>query len=228
MRRAVIALVAIVMTTVATAQTKMNAKDSAAYAVGTDFARMVQGFDSTLNLNLIVQGLQEAFAGKAILTTEAAGRAIQNFMRLKQDEQQKQTLVQMEKLAVEAAAFLDSVATQPGVSKTSSGLLYKIEKMGGERLPQEGDMVTVHYTLKLPDGTVVDSSYDNGEPLTYPNVKGQMIAGFTEGLQLLGEGGKATLYLPPSLAYGEYGSGEIQPNQALIFEVALLAITPKK
>lgn len=211
------------------AQTKVTTTlDSAAYAVGMDLAQMVRSFDTTLNIELVARGLIDQFNGTSKLNSVAAEQAIQGFLAARQQQQQLSERAKRDALADESAKFLASIEAQQGISKTKSGLLYKIEKLGGERLPQEGDMVTVHYTLKLPDGTVMDSSYDRGEPLTYPNIKGQMIEGFTEGLQLLGEGGKATLYLPPCLAYKEYGSGAIRPNQAIIFEVALLAITPKK
>lgn len=206
----------------------MNAADSAAYAIGMDLAKMVQGFDSTINIEVVGRALNDQFLGKAIFTEEQAERAIQNFVTTKQLAEQSKQKVELDALSAQAVRYMDSIATLEGISKTKSGLCYRIEKMGGERLPQEGDMVTVHYTLKLPDGTIIDSSYDRGEPITYPNVKGQMIDGFTEGIQLLGEGGKATLYLPPSLGYQDSGQGGIKPYQPLIFEVTLLGITPKK
>ncbi len=122
-----------------------------------------------------------------------------------------------------SAAFMATEAADPDVITTASGLEYKVEVMGTGPKPGETDTVTVNYRGTLMDGTVFDSSYDRGQPATFP--LNQVIPGWTEGVQLMPVGSKFIFYLPPELAYGAQGAGGvIPPNAALIFEVELLAI----
>ena len=88
------------------------------------------------------------------------------------------------------------------------------------------DLVKVHYTGKLPDGTVFDSSVERGQPAEFK--LDQVVPGWTEGLQLVKKGGKIELVLPPQLAYGEQGTGPIPPNSTLHFDVEVLDVTPEK
>ncbi|MDE6717318.1 MAG: FKBP-type peptidyl-prolyl cis-trans isomerase [Muribaculaceae bacterium] len=109
---------------------------------------------------------------------------------------------------------------------TDSGLRYMIVKKGEGKSPTAADNVKVHYTGKLPDGTVFDSSVERGEPIVFP-LNG-VIPGWTEGLQLMQEGGKTVFYIPSSLAYGPRGAGgQIGPNQDLVFEVELIEVNPE-
>jgi FKBP-type peptidyl-prolyl cis-trans isomerase len=119
--------------------------------------------------------------------------------------------------------FLKENATKEGVKTTASGLQYKIVKEGAGKSPAATDTVLVHYRGTLLDGTEFDSSYKRNEPISFP--LNRVIPGWTEGLQLLKEGGKAILYIPSKLAYGENGAGGIiGPNETLIFEVELLKV----
>jgi len=120
--------------------------------------------------------------------------------------------------------FLHENASKDGVKTTASGLQYKIVKEGEGKSPKATDTVLVHYRGTLLDGTEFDSSYKRNAPISFP--LNHVIAGWTEGLQLLKEGGKAILYIPSKLAYGESGTpgGPIGPNETLIFEVELLKV----
>ena len=120
--------------------------------------------------------------------------------------------------------FLAENKTKEGVKTTASGLQYKITKEGTGKSPAATDKVLVHYEGKLLDGTVFDSSIKRGEPIAFP--LNRVIPGWTEGLQLVKEGGKAILYSPSALAYGISGTpgGPIGPNETLIFEVELIKI----
>ena len=120
-------------------------------------------------------------------------------------------------------AFRAENAKKAGVQVTASGLQIEITAPGDKRHPKATDTVKVHYTGKLIDGTVFDSSVQRGQPLEFP--LNRVIAGWTEGMQMLGVGGKATLVIPPELGYGESGAGGVIPPQAtLIFDVELLGI----
>ncbi len=107
---------------------------------------------------------------------------------------------------------------------TDSGLQYEYTKLGEGRKPQAGDKVHVHYIGKLTDGTKFDSSRDRGQPFAFTLGRGQVIAGWDEGIALLGEGDQATLTVPPALGYGSQDLGIIPPNSTLIFEVELIEI----
>ncbi|MDE7412564.1 MAG: FKBP-type peptidyl-prolyl cis-trans isomerase [Muribaculaceae bacterium] len=112
------------------------------------------------------------------------------------------------------------------VYTTPSGLRYMVLKNGEGKSPTAADNVKVHYTGTLPDGTVFDSSVERGEPITFP-LNG-VIRGWTEGLQLMKEGGKTVFYIPSALAYGPAGAGgQIGPNQDLVFEVELIEVNPE-
>ena len=109
---------------------------------------------------------------------------------------------------------------------TGSGLQYIVLEPGDGPRPQTGELVSVHYRGTLEDGTEFDNSYTRGEPITFPLGRGMVIAGWEEGIALMQVGEKAKLIIPPNLAYGEQGRGEIPPNATLIFEVELVAIQP--
>ena len=120
--------------------------------------------------------------------------------------------------------FLADNKSKDGVKTTASGLQYKITKEGEGKSPKATDTVLVHYEGKLLDGTVFDSSIKRNEPISFP--LNRVIPGWTEGLQLIKEGGKAILYIPSKLAYGPRGTpgGPIGPDETLIFEVELLKV----
>ncbi len=120
--------------------------------------------------------------------------------------------------------FLEQNAKNDSVIQTESGLQYMVLKEGTGAKPDSTDNVTVHYTGRLIDGTVFDSSEERGEPATFP--LNRVIAGWTEGLQLMREGSEYRLFIPSELAYGAEGApgGQILPNSTLIFDVKLIKV----
>ena len=123
--------------------------------------------------------------------------------------------------------FMEQNAQNDSVVQTKSGMQYIVVKEGNGAKPGPEDTVTVHYTGKLIDGTVFDSSVERGEPATFP--LNQVIPGWTEGLQLMSEGSEYRLFIPSELAYGSKGAGDqILPNSTLIFDVQLIKVTKKK
>ena len=122
-----------------------------------------------------------------------------------------------------ATAFLEENAKRPEIIVLPSGLQYEVLEMGaGAQCPGPASMVTVHYEGRLPDGKVFDSSYKRGQPATFG--VNQVIAGWTEALQLMQAGDKWRLFIPPGLGYGARGAGrDIPPHSALVFDVELIS-----
>lgn len=202
--------------------------DSLSYSFGAQFASDFKTNDIQIDPELFARGLKDGFSGASLaLTQDQIQSVILNF---NQEMRTKQMLKQQEmgKVNKEASEkFLAENAKKPGVKVTPSGLQYIITEEGKGASPKATDTVKVHYKGTLIDGTVFDSSIDRGQPIEFP-LNG-VIPGWTEGLQLMKEGGKATLFIPSSLGYGERGAGgAIGPNQALIFEVQLLEVKPGK
>jgi FKBP-type peptidyl-prolyl cis-trans isomerase FklB len=157
------------------------------------------------------------------ITFEEAMRAIDAAFQQINARQMEQRRLEGEKNRAEGDAFLAKNAEKPGIEVTPSGLQYELLSEGTGEKPGPGDSVLVHYEGYLIDGTVFDSSYEYGEPMTIP--LDVVIAGWSEGLRMTREGGRVRLYIPPDLAYGENGAGGIiGPNEVIIFEVELLAI----
>jgi len=145
----------------------------------------------------------------------------ENFIR---DEMKRMSEKESEGNKAAGEAFLANNKSQAGVITTASGLQYKITQEGTGANPDANDKVTVHYHGTTIDGQVFDSSVERGQPATFG--LNQVIPGWTEGLQLLKPGGKATLYIPQGLAYGARPAGKIQPFSTLIFEVELISVEP--
>jgi peptidylprolyl isomerase/FKBP-type peptidyl-prolyl cis-trans isomerase FklB len=123
-------------------------------------------------------------------------------------------------------AFMTKNASEPGVQTLPSGLQFKVVREGpkdGLR-PKLADEVKVHYEGKLINGTVFDSSYERGQPVSMP-LRG-LIPGWREALQLMRPGDEWVLYVPPALGYGDEQAGEIPPGSALVFRIELLGVLP--
>ncbi len=177
----------------------------------------MQGGDS-LDIDVLNAGLKDAYLGKPlIIDQQKSATIVQQYMT--QAMERKST-----KLRDQSKAFLEENKKLEGVKVTPSGLQYKVLTTGKGKTPLASDSVTVHYTGKLVDGTVFDSSVSNGKPAQF--VVNQIIPGWTEALQLMKEGDKWLLFIPSDLAYGEQGAGgQIPPFATLIFEVELLKVS---
>jgi FKBP-type peptidyl-prolyl cis-trans isomerase FklB len=190
------------------------------YALGYQIGRDVRGVE--IRPEAVVQGLTDGAAGsKAKLSPEEIAALMQ---KLQQDAEAQRAARQVEHLKEASAAgtaYLAENAKKPGVTTTASGLQYKVITPGTGKKPTANDTVTVNYRGTLVDGAEFDSSYSRGRPATFP-LSG-VIAGWTEGVQLMQEGGKSQLVIPPSLAYGD--KGELA-GQVLVFEVELIKVEP--
>lgn len=197
-----------------------NLKDKISYIIGRDMAANFQKQGIEIEAEAFVQGMQEAMAGKPSALSQAEVQ--QAMMALQQSIGQKQQGKGADnKIAGEE--FLAQNKNNEGVKTLPSGLQYQILQPGKGKSPSKTDKVTTHYHGTLIDGTVFDSSYERGQPATFP-VNG-VIAGWTEALQLMQEGAKWRLFIPSDLAYGARGAGsDIGPNSALIFDVELISV----
>jgi FKBP-type peptidyl-prolyl cis-trans isomerase FklB len=209
----------------ATSGSIASQQDSISYSIGMFMAQSLKQQGMTdLNNALLMRGMDDALKGqKTLLTIDQAGDVMNTF-------QQKQYAVRnAEAIKVSAEnkktgnAFLAENKSKPGVMTTASGLQYSIEKEGTGAKPTATDRVKVHYTGRLLDGTVFDSSVERKTPAEFG--VNEVIKGWTEALQLMPVGSKWKLYIPSELAYGDRGAGQdIKPGSTLMFDVELLDI----
>ena len=192
--------------------------DKLSYAWGIAMASQLKGMGvEKLDLNDYCDAVKTVFeGGELAVKPEEAQKLINEYLV---ELQEKAT-----KLAKEAGSkFLEENGKKEGVHTTASGLQYVVEKEGTGKQPKATDNVTVHYTGRLLDGKVFDSSVSRGEPATFP--LNRVIPGWTEGLQLMKEGAKYVFFIPSDLAYGAQGAGrDIPPHSTLIFEVELIKV----
>lgn len=174
-----------------------------------------------LDLAAVMAGMQHWFNEQRALLSDAE---LNPSYQAIQDKQQAAAAALAEKRAELARQFMAANAAREEVSTTASGLQYEVLEAGaGGKSPGPADQVTVHYHGTFVDGTVFDSSVERGEPAEFG--VNQVIAGWTEALQLMSVGDKWRIACPPELAYGEQGAGgSIPPNTALVFEVHLIAV----
>lgn len=202
-----------------------NELDRISYALGLS---MGNNFRSSgiekINVKDFADGVAAVFSGETPkMTYDEAKEEIRKFFT-EMEERQKAEAAKMGEVNAKAGEnFLAENAKRPEVKTTSTGLQYEIVKEGDGPTPNRGDRVTVHYTGKLIDGTVFDSSVERGEPATFGVT--QVIPGWVEALQMMKTGSQWRLYIPSKLAYGPNGAGGvIGPNATLIFDVELIKI----
>ena len=201
--------------------------DRLSYALGLSMGQnfRASGIDA-INVQDFTDGVAAVLYGAPMkMTYDEAKAEVNKFfaeLNAKQEAQAK-AMADINKKAGDD--FLAANGKRAEVKTTPSGLQYEVLEEGRGATPQTGDRVTVHYTGKLIDGSVFDSSVDRGVPATFGVT--QVIPGWVEALQLMKAGAKYRLFIPSQLAYGEQGAGPIGPNQTLIFDVELLEINPK-
>ncbi|HWS15446.1 MAG TPA: FKBP-type peptidyl-prolyl cis-trans isomerase [Candidatus Methylomirabilis sp.] len=199
-------------------------KEKLSYGIGMDIGGNLKRQAIEVNPDLLTKGFNDSYSGgKTMLTEEEARQAIMNFQKQMMAKQAEATQKAAEKNKAEGEKFLAENAKKEGVKTLPSGMQYKEITPGTGKTPAAADTVTTNYKGTLIDGTEFDSSYKRGQPATFP-VSG-VIPGWTEALQLMKEGAKWQLFIPPNLAYGDRGAGrEIGPNATLVFEVELISV----
>jgi FKBP-type peptidyl-prolyl cis-trans isomerase FklB len=211
-------------------------KKDVGYFFGYSFGNMLrqQGNENSVDLEAVMQGMKDSMESLPPNLSQEKQAEIVATIQANNDRRR----AEMEAVRAEAEATQDamavanlkaaedflkqSVADNPNVTRTSSGLQYEVLTEGTGQSPTPTDTVRVHYEGRLTSGEVFDSSYKRGTPAEFR--LNQVITGWTEGLQLMKEGGKTRLIIPPDLGYGPGGTGGIPPNSVLIFDVELLEV----
>lgn len=195
-------------------------KQKASYAIGTSIGRKLHDDELDVDTAVLVRALKDAQSGaKSRMTDEEMRTALVAY----QEEATKQMAVHNK---TKGDAYRTANKTKEGVVTLPSGLQYKILQAGTGPKPTATDSVVCNYKGTFVDGKEFDSSYERGEPATFP-VSG-VIKGWTEALQLMPVGSKWQLVIPPNLAYGEEGRRGMPPNSTLVFEVELVKIAEKE
>ncbi|TDJ43330.1 MAG: FKBP-type peptidyl-prolyl cis-trans isomerase [Gammaproteobacteria bacterium] len=199
------------------ADTEDGADDKVFYYLGTVMGRNLKTLSlSDAEVDTVVKALRETLAGEE----EDLNDALYN-QKLNEISQQRMA-ANAQKEAVASRAYLNKMAAEKGAVTTDSGLVYVEVEAGTGAQPGATSAVTAHYKGMLRDGTVFDSSYQRGNPLTIS--LNQVVPCWTEGIAMMKEGGKSKLTCPSRIAYGDKGSGSIPPGAALTFEVELIEV----
>lgn len=202
--------------------------DKLSYALGMSMGHNFKGTGiKTLNSADFAAGVASVYDGvKPEMTFDEAKRIVNEYFAKLEAEMQAEAAKHGEVNRKNGEAFLTENAKREGIKVTESGLQYEVLESGKGDSPKASDNVEVHYTGKLIDGTVFDSSVERGVPASFGVT--QVIPGWVEALQLMHEGDKWRLYIPSDLAYGPNGAGGvIGPNMTLIFDVELLRVIKK-
>ena len=199
--------------------------DKLSYALGIGIGSQLAGMGAKeLNIDDFAQAIKDVISGSELKVDNAEAQTlVQNFFQ-EQEAKQQAAAAEAGKAAKAAGeAFLAENGKKDGVVTLPSGLQYQVLKEGNGKKPSATDQVVCHYEGTLIDGTVFDSSYQRNQPATFG--LNQVIAGWTEGVQLMQEGAKYRFFIPYNLAYGERGAGvQIPPFAALVFDVELIEV----
>lgn len=199
--------------------------DKVSYALGLGIGRqLAQMGASELNIDDFAAAIKDVIAGNELkVSNREAQTIVQDYFRKQEEKLNAERAEKGKVVKAEGEKYLAENAKKEGVVTLPSGLQYMVLKEGNGKKPKATDQVKCHYEGFLIDGTVFDSSIQRGEPAVFP--LNQVIAGWTEGLQLMQEGAKYRFFIPYILGYGEGGAGaSIPPYAALIFDVELLEV----
>ena len=196
----------------------------ASYGIGLQMGAQLAPAEPLMDMDAFRAGIRDGMAGSEPAIPQGELQvAIQAFSEAVNAQESERMSAEAEANTIEGEAFLAENAEKEGVTVTESGLQYEVISEGDGAHPAPEDQVTIHYKGTLIDGTQFDSSYDRGEPATF--AVGGVIAGFSEGLQLMTVGSHYRFFIPGNLGYGPQGyAPDIGPNATLIFELELLEI----
>ena len=199
--------------------------DKLSYALGLGIGRQLSQMGAAdLNIDDFAQAVKDMIDGKEPqVATAEAQQIVEDFFRKQEERQRAEAAEKYKGAKSEGEKYLSENAKKEGVVTLPSGLQYQVLKEGNGKSPKATDKVVCHYEGMLIDGTMFDSSVQRGEPATFP-LNG-VIAGWTEGLQLMKEGAKYRFFIPYQLGYGERGAGaSIPPFTTLVFDVELIEV----
>ena len=200
--------------------------DKLSYALGHNIGHQLigMGLQKSLNIDDYAAGIADVLQGREPkMTHEEVHQVLEHYFTELEERQQAEAAERGKAAKGEGESFLAENKKRAGVVTTPSGLQYEVVKQGTGRQPKASDTVRCHYEGTLIDGTVFDSSYRRNQPAEFG--LRQVIAGWTEGVQLMKEGSIFKFYIPYNLAYGERGAGaDIPPYAALIFTVELIKV----
>lgn len=199
--------------------------DKVSYALGIGIGRQLAQMGATgLSIDDFSQAIKDVIAGNSLQVSDSEAQQLVQRFFAEQEAKQKAAAEEKGKVAkAEGESFLAENGKKEGVITLPSGLQYQVLREGNGKKPKATDQVECHYEGTLIDGTIFDSSYKRGQTATFP-LNG-VIAGWTEGLQLMQEGAKYRFFIPYQLGYGAHGAGaSIPPYAALVFDVELIAV----
>ncbi len=198
--------------------------DKVSYALGLGIGSQLKDMGAeNLNIDDFAQAIKDALADNKQLKDDEAQAIVQQFFMEQEQKQRAAAAERFQENKTAGEKYLADNAAKENVHVTASGLQYEVLKEGNGKKPSATDTVVCHYEGTLIDGKMFDSSIKRGEPATFP--LNQVIAGWTEGLQLMQEGAKYRFFIPYELGYGERGAGaSIPPFSALVFDVELIEV----
>jgi len=213
-------------------------KGKYSYAIGNDVGKSVKrqmdAMETDLDYSLILQGIKDQFdtTKPALMNDSEATAALRDFiLEMQKAHFTKDSIARAQTAAenlIKQTAFLEKNKAEAGVITTESGLQYTIVTEGKGQTAKDGDTVVVHYTGAFLDGAEFDSSIRRNQPLSEVLTEGKFIKGWIEILSLMNKGQKVKVWIPSSLAYGEFGGPVIPGNTLLVFDMELLDIKPAK
>ena len=200
-------------------------KDQVSYMIGMAMAKQLEPTKDDIDVDTIAKAIKTSLEGKKLLLTdEQAAQIAQDFSQKMQAKQIAKMMADARTNLAAGEAFFAKNAKVPGVQTTPSGLQFQVVTQGKGAKPKPTDVVRVNYKGSLLDGKTFDSSYERGEPATFP--LNQVVPGWQEGIAMMPVGSKYKFWIPAKLGYGDKGTpgGPIPPNATLVFEVELLDI----